>query len=43
MKVLNVHELELQATSEKIGALLASLASPADALWPHHSCDRPAS
>ena len=35
MKVLNVHERELRATRDEVGALIDSLASPADALWPN--------
>ncbi len=34
MKVLNVHERELRATAEQIEALIDSLASGEDALWP---------
>ena len=37
MKVLNIHERELQATPERLGALMDSLASREDALWPRHS------
>jgi hypothetical protein len=40
MKVLNVHECELPATSEQIGVIVASLASPTDILWPSHSWPR---
>lgn len=40
MKVLNVHERELQADREKVGALIDSLSSPEDALWPRHSWPR---
>jgi hypothetical protein len=36
MKVLNVHERELQATIEQTGALIDSLASQKDCLWPSH-------
>jgi hypothetical protein len=36
MKVLNVHERALLAGREQVGALLDSLSSPADALWPAH-------
>lgn len=36
MKVLNVHERELRATSEQVGALIGSLASRNDLLWPRH-------
>lgn len=34
MHVLNIHQCELQATPEKVGMLIDSLSSPADALWP---------
>ena len=34
MKVVNVHERELDASPEEVGALIDSLASPRDALWP---------
>jgi hypothetical protein len=34
MKVSNVHERKLRATPEQVGALIDSLASPQDALWP---------
>ncbi len=37
MKVVNVHERELDAAPEEVGALLDSLASPEDALWPIRS------
>ena len=37
MKVLNIHERELPAAAEKVGALIDSLASREDALWPCHS------
>jgi hypothetical protein len=37
MKVLNVHERELHATADQVGALIDSLASEEDALWPKHS------
>lgn len=40
MKVVNVHQRELQATSEKVGALMDSLASKGDALWPKQSWPR---
>ena len=36
MKVINVHERALDATVEQVGALIDSLASKEDALWPHH-------
>ena len=36
MKVLNIHERELQASAEQVGTLIDSLASEADALWPSH-------
>jgi hypothetical protein len=34
MQVLNVHERELQVGSAEVGALLDSLASENDRLWP---------
>lgn len=34
MTVRNVHERVIQATPEKVGALLDTLSSPADRLWP---------
>lgn len=34
MKVVNVHQRLLHASPERVGALIDSLASPADALWP---------
>jgi hypothetical protein len=34
MKVVNVHQRLLHAPPERVGALIDSLASPADALWP---------
>ena len=37
MKVLNIHERALEATSQQVGALVDSLASPRDALWPRHT------
>ena len=37
MKVLNIHERRLPAPREKAGALLDSLASDRDALWPSPS------
>lgn len=37
MNVLNVHQRELPASAARAGALLDSLASAEDALWPHHS------
>ncbi len=40
MKVLDVHERELQATVDRVGALIDSLASREDALWPKHSWPR---
>ncbi|MGK5631714.1 SRPBCC family protein [Streptomyces sp. URMC 123] len=35
MAVLNVHERLLRAGASEVGALLDSLAGPADRLWPH--------
>jgi len=40
MKVINIHERELQAPCERIGALVDSLSSPQDALWPLRSWPR---
>lgn len=37
MRVLNIHERELDATPERIGAIIDSLASEHDCLWPVHS------
>jgi hypothetical protein len=34
LNVLNVHERELRANAEAIGALLNSLASGRDGFWP---------
>lgn len=40
MQVLNVHQRELRATPELVGALIDSLSSSSDALWPFHSWPR---
>ena len=40
MKVLNVHERELAGSREKVGALIDTLSSPRDALWPRQSWPR---
>jgi hypothetical protein len=40
MKVVNIHEREFQSTPDRIGALIDSLASPQDALWPKRSWPR---
>ena len=40
MKVLNIHERELEANHEQVGALIDSLASVDDRLWPNHSWPR---
>jgi hypothetical protein len=37
MKVINIHEREIETTPEQVGALIDSLASAEDALWPIHS------
>ena len=37
MKVRNVHERKLQADPRQVGALIDSLASRRDALWPVHA------
>lgn len=40
MKVLNIHERELHAKPAEVGALLDSLASAQDALWPNDTWPR---
>ncbi len=40
MKVLNVHERELPASPQQLGALLDSLSSRDDALWPRQCWPR---
>lgn len=40
MQVLNVHKRELKAGSKMVGALIDSLSSSTDALWPWHSWPR---
>lgn len=40
MRVLNVHQRGLQASRDKVGALIDSLATPADVLWPKQSWPR---
>jgi len=40
MKVVNVHQRLLYASPERVGALVDSLASPADALWPGRAWPR---
>ena len=35
MKVINIHECELDGTPEQVGLLIDSLASAEDALWPY--------
>ena len=37
MKVVNIHERELPASPERVGALIDSLSSHEDSLWPKHS------
>lgn len=37
MRVLNIHQREIAAAEATVGALLDSLASPADSLWPKES------
>src|SRR3954471_19562567 len=37
MQVINTHERELNATPEQVGALIDSLSSEQDLLWPHES------
>jgi len=40
MKVINVHERELNASPASVGALIDSLATDKDLLWPSHSWPR---
>lgn len=40
MRVLNIHERVMPVSAERIGALIDSLASPQDALWPTHAWPR---
>lgn len=40
MKVRNVHERELRASPQQVGALIDSLSSRDDALWPRQSWPR---
>jgi hypothetical protein len=40
MRVLDVHERPMNATPEEVGALIDSLAAPADGLWPGESWPR---
>lgn len=40
MSVTNIHERGLDSTPERVGALIESLSSRADALWPHRSWPR---
>lgn len=40
MRVLNIHERELQANPAEVGALIDSLASSEDALWPKDTWPR---
>ena len=40
MKVLNIHERELRASPDEVGALIDSLSSRSDALWPKHAWPR---
>ena len=40
MKVVNVHQRLLHASPERVGALIDTLASPADALWPGRAWPR---
>jgi len=39
-KVINVHERELRASPHQVGALIDSLSSKEDALWPNQSWPR---
>ena len=38
--IINIHEREIQASREQVGALIDTLASRDDALWPDHSWPR---
>lgn len=40
MRVINVHQRLLHASPERVGALLDSLSSPEDALWPRQAWPR---
>ncbi len=40
MRVRNIHARELCTTTARAGALIDSLSSPGDALWPSHSWPR---
>ena len=40
MKVVNVHQRLLHASPERVGALIDSLGSPADAMWPGRAWPR---
>ena len=40
MKVVNIHQRLLHATPERAGALIDTLASPCDALWPGRAWPR---
>lgn len=40
MKVINIHERRLPASAERVGALIDTLASREDALWPRHCWPR---
>lgn len=40
MKVINVHQRLLHASPDQVGALIDSLASPNDSLWPRHKWPR---
>lgn len=40
MKVVNIHQRLLHAPPEKVGALIDTLASPTDALWPGNGWPR---
>ena len=37
MQILNIHERELKAPAVQVGALIDTLASAGDRLWPRHS------
>lgn len=40
MDVLNIHKRKLEADPTAVGALLDSLSSPEDRLWPRHAWPR---
>jgi hypothetical protein len=40
MKLSNIHQRKIAASPDRVGALIDSLASPNDALWPRHCWPR---